>query len=180
MVKFSRGFILPFLVTVLAIACRDDELAGPRLNRPFPPSFVFAPGTGNESFFDQVRSSDGIGFAQGIDPSTLCNTFGSIHPASVVGINPSVSRAWISSDPENPFFAAQPGPVTFTFQRPILNPVVVGNGSLQCAELGEAIAYMHAGGTAHAAFQLAEGVNCGSDNMTCCFQTPPLVLDQLV
>ncbi len=176
MVKRSRGFIVALLTTVVAIACRDDDLAGPRRAQPPPPSFVFSPGTGNECFFFSVRTSDNVGFAQGIDASTLCNTFGTIHPASAIIFNPTVSIAWISVDPEDPNVAPQPDPVTFTFQRPILNPVVVGSGSFQCTELGEAIAYTRSGDTVHAAFELEEGTDCGENNIGGGIKTPPIVL----
>jgi hypothetical protein len=175
MLKRTQGFILAFLTTLLAIACRDDEVAGPRVG-PLPPaSFVFSPGAGNECVFSQVRTFDETGFAQGVDATTLCNTFGSIHPATPIYFNPDVSIAWISADPDD-LMPAQPGPVTFTFERPILNPVVVTNGNMACSgDLGRVIARTVSNATLTAAFEIANPPDCGEDNQTNSYISPAIM-----
>lgn len=177
MVKLPKGFIVASLATLVAIACRDDPVSPGKTATPPPPSFLISPGTGNECLFAQVRTFDDIGFAQGVDASTACNTFGSITPASPIYFNPDVSIAYISVDENDPMGVVQGGPVTFRFQRPILNPVVIASGNMKCASPGEAIAYLSSGGSARASFRFSDPGDCGEDDMTCCMDTPPIVLD---
>ena len=177
MVKLPRGFIVAILAALGAIACRDDEPVGPRNTTPTP-SFVISPGTGKECVFDQVRSFDGEGFARGADPATSCNTFGRIDPWTPIYFNPDVSIAWISDDPDD-LMPRQPGPVTFTFHRPILNPVVVTSGEMAClGDPGQVIAHTISEQTVTVSLQVAGPEDCGLDNKTSQYISPAIITSE--
>lgn len=175
MVKLGRVVIVASLAAFAGIACRDDDVAGPRNAPTRTPSFLISPGTGNECAFEQVRTFDGEGFARGVDATTLCNTFGRIDPWTPIYFNPTVSIAWISGDPDD-VMPMQPGPVTFTFHRPILNPVIVTSGEMACfGDLGQVTVHTTSEQTVTVPLKLASPEDCGLDNKTNSYVSDPII-----